>query len=351
MAVTGSEVTLTASEPTLTGSIMTLTASEMVLTAGKTSLTACKMTLTACKTSLTASEMTLTGGKTPLTISKMTVTASEIALTVSKTEARRLVFVGFMLEAENISINYGVCTVVQGVSLTLEAGKIIALLGGNGAGKTTLLKSLNGNLPTSAGAIKLDGERLETYSRAEIARKIAVIAQETETKFPVSVLEFVLSGRFAHGAAFGWESERDLEIALESLAQCDLQNYANRAMNQLSGGERQRVVLARALATEANILLLDEPTANLDLAHQALLFRLIKTRCESVGAAAIVITHDLNLASEFADEIILLKTGAILAKGSPETVLTAENLLETFGVKVLLDENPSSGKRRVTTIY
>ena len=122
-------------------------------------------------------------------------------------------------------------------------------------------------------------------------------------------------------------------------------------MNRLSGGERQRVVLARALTTEAQILLLDEPTANLDLAHQALLFRLIKNRCETAASAAIVITHDLNLAAEFADEIILLKNGAINAKGATETVLTAENLQQVFNVKVLLDENPSSGKRRITTIY
>jgi iron complex transport system ATP-binding protein len=122
-------------------------------------------------------------------------------------------------------------------------------------------------------------------------------------------------------------------------------------MNQLSGGERQRVVLARALATEAKILLLDEPTANLDLAHQALLFRLVKKRCEMDGYSAIVITHDLNLASEFADEILLLKNGEIIAKGEPNTVLNGANLQSVFGVRVLLDENPASKKLRVTTIY
>ncbi len=256
-----------------------------------------------------------------------------------------------MLEAQNISINYGVCAVVQDVSFNLEAGKIIALLGANGAGKTTILKSLNGGLPIAKGAIILDGKFIKEFSRREIAKKIAIIAQETETKFPVSVLEFVLAGRFAHGTAFGWETEDDLQIALDNLEHCDLKNYENRLMNQLSGGERQRVVLARALTTEAQILLLDEPTANLDLAHQALLFRLIKERCQSCESAAIVITHDINLASGFADEIILLKNGAIAAKGVPETVLTTENLQQVFNVKVLLDENPSSGKRRVTTIY
>ncbi|HVE58333.1 MAG TPA: ABC transporter ATP-binding protein [Pyrinomonadaceae bacterium] len=256
-----------------------------------------------------------------------------------------------MLEVQNISINYGVCAVVQDVSLSLEAGKIIALLGANGAGKTTLLKSLNGGLPVAKGVILLDGKELKAFSRREIAQKIAVIAQETETKFPVSVLEFVLSGRFAHGAAFGWETPDDLRIAVECLNSCDLANYESRQMNQLSGGERQRVVLARALATQAAILLLDEPTANLDLAHQALMFRLVKERCERENAAAVLITHDLNLASEFADEILLMKNGAIAAKGAPEKVLTEENLIEVFKVRVLLDENPHSGKRRVTTIY
>lgn len=256
-----------------------------------------------------------------------------------------------MLEVEDISIKYGVCAVVQNVSFALTTGKIIALLGANGAGKTTVLKSLNGNLPTASGEIRLDGVNIKDYSRREIARKIAVIAQETETKFPVSVLEFVLAGRFAHGAAFGWETAEDTRIALENLEKCDLSDYENRLMNELSGGERQRVVLARALTTEAQILLLDEPTANLDLAHQALLFRLVKSRCETCNSAAIVITHDINLASEFADEIILLKNGAIQSKGAPEKVLTVENLQQVFSMKVLLDENPSSGKRRITTIY
>jgi iron complex transport system ATP-binding protein len=256
-----------------------------------------------------------------------------------------------MLEVRNISIKYGVCAVVEDVSFVLEAGKIIALLGANGAGKTTLLKSLNGGLPVAGGAVLLAGKPIGKFSRREIAQHIAVIAQETETKFPVSVLEFILAGRFAHGAAFGWETADDLEIAVNSLKQCDLANYEARQMNQLSGGERQRVVLARALATQAKILLLDEPTANLDLAHQALMFRLIKEKCRNENAAAIVITHDLNLASEFADEIILLKNGRLAAQGAPPEVLTENNLETVFGVKVLLDENPVSRRRRVTTLF
>ncbi|MGC2238148.1 MAG: ABC transporter ATP-binding protein [Pyrinomonadaceae bacterium] len=256
-----------------------------------------------------------------------------------------------MLNVQNITINYGAAEVVRDISFSLETGKIIAILGANGAGKTTLLKSLNGSLPVSKGEILLDGKLLSEFSRREIARRIAVIAQENETKFPVSAQEFVLAGRFAHGKAFGWETESDWQIARDVLAVCDLANYETRLMNELSGGERQRIVLARALATEAKILLLDEPTANLDLAHQAMMFRLVRMRCAHFASAAVLITHDLNLASEFADEILLLKDGRIEAKGEPEKVLTIENLKKVFNVEVLLDENPASKKRRVTTIY
>ena len=256
-----------------------------------------------------------------------------------------------MLEVRDITISYGVCEVLRDISLTLKSGEIVALLGANGAGKTTLIRALNGTLPFSKGEMFLDDKSFDGFSRREIAQRIAVVAQENETKFPVTVLEFVLSGRFASGTAFGWETESDLAVAANALENCDLANYSGRLMNQLSGGERQRVVLARALATEAKILLLDEPTANLDLAHQALMFRLVRDRCNQANYSAIVITHDLNLASEFADRIVLLKGGRIFAMGSPKDILNAGNLNEVFDVRVLLDENPVSGKMRVTTIY
>jgi iron complex transport system ATP-binding protein len=256
-----------------------------------------------------------------------------------------------MLEAQNISINYGECEVLQNVSFALPDGQTLAILGANGAGKTTLLRALNGFLPVSKGEIRLEGKRLRDYSCREIARKMSVVAQENETRFPVTVLDFVLAGRFAHGGVFGWESERDVQVANEALEICDLKNYEARLMNRLSGGERQRVVFARALATEAKTLLLDEPTANLDLSHQALMFRLVRERCKNENASAVIVTHDLNLASEFADEILLLKNGQTAAKGAPEKVLNAETLREVFAVEALLDENPLSGKRRVTAIY
>ena len=241
--------------------------------------------------------------------------------------------------------------ILRTVSLAAREGEIIALLGPNGAGKTTLLRAMNGTVPVQGGEILLHGASLKTLSRREVARSIAVVAQENETKFPITVMEFVLAGRFARGAVFGWETSSDIEAAQHALAKCDLDGFAERMMNELSGGERQRVVLARALAAETSVLLLDEPTANLDLAHQALMFKLVRERCRDANASAIVITHDLNLASEFANSIVMLNDRKIVAAGQPADVLTQQNLRKVYDVRVLLDSNPASGKVRVTTVY
>ena len=256
-----------------------------------------------------------------------------------------------MLEARNISVRFGDRDVLHDVSLKVRAGETIALLGPNGAGKTTLLRSLNGTVRLEMGEIVFDGKLIGDLSRREIARNIAVVAQENETKFPITVMEFVLAGRFARGAVFGWEKPDDVDAATRALSECDLGSFGGRLMNELSGGERQRVVLARALAAETRVLLLDEPTANLDLAHQALMFKLVRGRCRDDGVAAVVITHDLNLATEFADRTVLLKDGKLLATGTPDRVLNETNIREVYGVDVLLDTNPASGKVRVTMVY
>jgi len=256
-----------------------------------------------------------------------------------------------MLEARNISTSYGETQILRYVSLSLNAGEIIAVLGANGAGKTTLIRALNNTLPLTSGEILLEDKPISSFSRREIGQKIAVVAQENETRFPITVLEFVLSGRFAHGSVFGWETQDDLDVAFDCLDLCDLKGYEKRLMNELSGGERQRVLLARSIATQAQILFLDEPTNNLDLSNQSLMFSLVRERSNTCESAAIVITHDLNLASAFADKILLLKDGRIAALGKPGVVLTEENLKAVFGVKVLLDENPLTKNVRVTTIF
>ena len=258
-----------------------------------------------------------------------------------------------MLEARDLTVRYDHRIAVADVSLSLRETEITAIIGPNGAGKSTLLRTLNGQLPRASGTVLLDCEPIERLSRRTISRHIAVVAQEAELRFPVTVLEFVLGGRFAWAthSGWGWETERDLNVAASVLRETELSELSARLMNELSGGERQRALMARALATEAPILLLDEPTANLDLSHQATLLSLVRNRCDQHRAAALVVTHDINLAAQFADYILLMKHGKRLHYGNPEQVLRPEILQEIFEIRVLVDAHPVTGGPRVTPVH
>jgi iron complex transport system ATP-binding protein len=258
-----------------------------------------------------------------------------------------------LLEAREISVSYGERVAVTGVTVRAAPGEITAIIGPNGAGKSTLMRALNGALTPSGGEVLLDGRPLGSYARRAIGRRIAVVAQEAELRFPVTVMEFVLGGRYAWAGmgAWGWETERDVKVSEEVLRETEMWEFQARLMSELSGGERQRAVLARALATEAGILLLDEPTANLDLAHQATLLQLVRARCYKRSAAAIVVTHDLNLAAEFADRVVLLQGGRMPAVGTPRKVLTPELMQEVFGIRVLVDAHPVTGAPRITPVH
>lgn len=258
-----------------------------------------------------------------------------------------------MLEARAVSVNYGERRALDEVSLRAEPGTMTLIVGPNGAGKSTLLRTLNGAIIPASGEVLLDGKAINSYARRAVGRRIAVVAQEAELRFPVTVMEFVLGGRFAwsDAGAWGWEAEKDLAITQEVLRETELENFSARLMNELSGGERQRAVLARALATESQFLLLDEPTANLDLSHQAILLQLVRARCDRRGAAAVVVTHDINLAAEFAERVLLLQHGRVLAAGAPEEVLTPELLEKVFAIQVLVDAHPITGAPRVTPVH
>lgn len=257
------------------------------------------------------------------------------------------------LEANDLVIKYGDLVAVDRVSLALKPSEVTAIIGPNGAGKSTLLRTLNGYLPVTAGSVTLDDQLLDRFSRRTIGRLIAVVAQEAELRFPITVLEFVLGGRYAWAtnSAWGWETQRDLVVAEAVLAETELTNLSGRLMNQLSGGERQRAVLARALATEAEILLLDEPTANLDLSHQSSLLGVVRGRCDNQKVAALFVTHDINLAAQFADVVLLMKGGRTVGSGKPADVLRSDVLEEVFGVRVLVDAHPISGAPRVTPVH
>ena len=258
-----------------------------------------------------------------------------------------------MLEAREITVNYGSRTALKDASLTLRPGEIVAIVGPNGAGKSTLLRALNGGIKASGGEILLNGSPLGSCSRRTISRQIAAVAQEADLRFPVTVLEFVLGGRYAWASmsAWGWETAEDVSIAASVLIETRLQCFGTRLMNELSGGERQRAVLARALTTEAPILLLDEPTANLDLGHQAAILALVRERCHSRSTSAVVVTHDMNLAAEFADRVLLLNKGKVMASGTPTEVFTERRLHEVFEIQILVDAHPVTGVPRITPVH
>jgi iron complex transport system ATP-binding protein len=257
------------------------------------------------------------------------------------------------MQVQNLTIAYGDRIAVDSVSLQLSPGEIVAIVGPNGAGKSTLLRALNGGVKPLSGQVLLDGIALGQHTREAVSRRIAVVAQEAELRFPVTVVEFVLGGRYAWASAggWGWETEHDLQIVNEVLRETELTNLENRLMNELSGGERQRCLLARALAADTPFLLLDEPTANMDLAHQASVLALVRSRCNNRNTAAIVITHDINLAAHFADQVLLMKQGKTLALGKPKEVLTPNLLREVFEVEVLVDAHPVTGAPRITPVH
>ncbi len=252
-----------------------------------------------------------------------------------------------LLELRDVHFSY-VQPVLAGVTLDVRAGEIVALLGPNGAGKSTLLNLAHGLLQPQRGAVWLNGQPLAQWSRREIARHLALVVQQSEVRFPLTALEFTLAGRFAHAQGFGFEAERDVAVAWEALQATDAARFAERHFNELSSGEQQRVVLARALAQEPRLLLLDEPTANADLAHQVSLLELVQRLTRERSLGVLLVTHEVNLAAEFADRIALLKDGCLLACGLPREVLTEPRLSEAFATPLLVDAHPLSGRPRIS---
>ncbi|MGH9935067.1 MAG: ABC transporter ATP-binding protein [Blastocatellia bacterium] len=235
------------------------------------------------------------------------------------------------LELDNVGINIDGRWLVRHVSLELRGGGLSALVGPNGSGKSTLLRLLGGLWKANEGAVTLDERNLKAMPRRAIARSIAYTPQDTRLDFAFTVREAVMMGRHPHLGRFEIEREIDRSAVDNAMRRADVAHLADRFVTELSGGERQRVLLARSLATEAPILLLDEPTASLDIAHALDALNLCRELAEEGKAIAIAI-HDLNLAARFADQVALLDEGCLVACGATDEVLRVESLNRVFGV-------------------
>jgi iron complex transport system ATP-binding protein len=240
--------------------------------------------------------------------------------------------------------------VLSDVSLSVSRGAIVGLLGPNGSGKTTLLRLMSGTLTPDTGTVTLEGRSVGSFSRLDIARRIAVVAQETHSTFDFTALEIVMMGRYPHLGAFELEGPDDLRIARDSLAATGTAAFEPRPFATLSGGEKQRVVIASALAQASEILLLDEPTASLDLGYQFDIIDLLARLNRDRGTTMVVSTHDLNLAASLCSELVLLRRGQVLASGPTADVLTHANMRALYGVDADVSINPRTHRLTVVPV-
>ena len=247
------------------------------------------------------------------------------------------------LEVENVSFRYPQGFGLQDVSLHIPPESFLALIGPNGSGKTTLLRLMGKTLQPDAGRILLDGRPLEHFSSLELARKMAVISSEQHFEFPFLVRDVVAMGRFPHQGRLEKTSQRDWQVVGESLQVTQTEHLADRFVSALSSGERQRVLVARALAQAPSILMLDEPTAHLDINYQIGTFRLLRQLNRSRGMTIITVLHDLTAAAVFCPTVVLLHQGRLIKQGSPREVITPEIIRETYQAEVSVHPSPVGG--------
>jgi iron complex transport system ATP-binding protein len=236
------------------------------------------------------------------------------------------------LAFEGICVEIGGREILRDVHLELARGEVLVVAGSNGAGKTTLLRVASRVLRPSAGRVRVGGRAADSLPRRELAREIAVVPQDVQVAFPFRAGEVVLMGRSPHLGALGYESPEDVGRAREAMARVGISDLADRSILELSGGERQLVLIARALAQDPEVLLLDEPTAHLDLRHRIQVLGLVR-EFAAAGRSALVVSHDLSLAARTCDRLALLAGGGLLAVGRPGDVLNRENLRAAFEIE------------------
>lgn len=243
-----------------------------------------------------------------------------------------------MLELRGVGFAYGERVALRDVTLSFERARLTAIVGQSGAGKSTLLRLVAGLAAPSAGTVRIDGDDPRATARAQLARRVAYLPQEHTLAFPFTVAEVVLMGRYPHRGALALEDADDVRAAEDAMRRCDVIELAARRFHELSGGERRRALLAQAFCQEAELLLLDEPTAALDPAHARAVWAALR------GASAVVVTHDLNAAVRWADRAIVLDGGVVIADGAPDRIFTSPEVARTFATEIHVGALPSGAR-------
>jgi iron complex transport system ATP-binding protein len=254
------------------------------------------------------------------------------------------------LKLDSVSFGYNHAKVIDNITLEVKRGDFTGIIGPNGAGKTTLFKVITRVLKPWNGSITYKDKNISATGIRELAREIASVPQVIEAPFSFTVGEFVLMGRYPHSSMFSSPSQADLDIVNESLELTDAIEFKDRTLDRLSGGERQRVILAQALAQKPELLLLDEPTSHLDIGHQIAILDVVKKLNKKNGLTVIMVIHDLNLASEYCDQLILLDGGRVKVSGHPQDVIKYDIIEQVYKTVVVVKNNPISNKPYVIPI-
>jgi iron complex transport system ATP-binding protein len=254
------------------------------------------------------------------------------------------------LVVKDLSHRYGDRPILNGVSFSVEEGEFFIIIGPNGSGKTTLVKAVSGTVRPEGGLVEIFGRPIRSYSGKALARSVAVVPQTPPADIPFTVAEVVLMGRSPHLSLLAVEKRKDLESAERAMSFTNVLHLAGRRFDQLSAGERQRAFIARAVCQQTRIIVLDEPTAPLDLAHQIHVMDLLERLRVEEKITIVMVSHDLNLAAMYADRLLLLKEGGVVSLGKPEQVLTFQTLEQAYGCVLLVDDNPVKKVPRVTLV-
>ncbi|WP_247728423.1 ABC transporter ATP-binding protein [Halovivax limisalsi] len=254
-----------------------------------------------------------------------------------------------MIEIDDVSVTFGSTRVLESITASIEDGRFVGLVGPNGAGKTTLLRTISGVCPPDSGRVRIDGDDVTTFSAKQRGRVVAVVPQDTHLAFSFTVRHLVSMGRTPYRSRFAPPDERDRACVDRALERTGTTDLASRSVDELSGGERQRVLLARALAQETPVVLLDEPTASLDVNHQVEMLSVAR-RLTGDGTTVVAAIHDLDLAARFCDELLVVANGKLVRRGPPDDVIDAETIEATFGATAAVTPDPVTWSPRVTTV-